>query len=34
VLDGKARTVDVSAFRANRFAENKPIKADYEYLDD
>ncbi len=34
VLDGKARTVDVSAFRASRFAENKPIKADYEYVDD
>jgi len=34
VLDGKARTVDVSAFRPNRFAENKPIKADHEYVDD
>lgn len=34
VLDGKAGTVDISAFRASRFAENRPIKADYEYVDD
>jgi len=34
LLDGKAKTVDISAFRPNRFAENCPIKADYEYVDD
>jgi glycine/D-amino acid oxidase-like deaminating enzyme len=34
VLDGKARSVDISPFRPNRFAENAPIKAEYEYMDD
>lgn len=34
VLDGKASSVDVGAFRPNRFAENCPIKAEYEYADD
>lgn len=34
VLDGKARSVDVRAFRPSRFAENAPIKAEYEYVDD
>ena len=34
VLDGKATTVDISAFRPNRFAENCSIKAEYEYVDD
>lgn len=34
VLDGKAKTVDISAFRPNRFAEHCPIKAEYEYVDD
>ena len=34
VLDGKGRTVDISAFRPNRFADNQPIKAEYEYVDD
>jgi glycine/D-amino acid oxidase-like deaminating enzyme len=34
VLDGKAKTVDIHTFRPNRFAENCPIKADYEYVDD
>ncbi|HYM78437.1 MAG TPA: FAD-binding oxidoreductase [Candidatus Dormibacteraeota bacterium] len=34
VLDGKAGTVDISAFHPNRFAENHPIKAEYEYVDD
>jgi sarcosine oxidase subunit beta len=33
-LDGKASSVDISAFRPNRFAENSPIKAEYEYVDD
>ena len=34
VLDGRGKTVDVSAFRPSRFAEDQPIKADYEYVDD
>ena len=34
VLDGAGRTVDISGFRANRFADNQPIKAEYEYVDD
>jgi sarcosine oxidase subunit beta len=34
VLDGKAASVDMSAFHPNRFAENRPIKAEYEYVDD
>jgi len=34
VLDGKGKTVDVSAFRPERFADNCPIQAEYEYVDD
>ena len=34
VLDGKATAVDISSFQPNRFAENHPIKAEYEYVDD
>jgi glycine/D-amino acid oxidase-like deaminating enzyme len=34
VLDGKSKSVDVSAFRPSRFQEQQPIKADYEYVDD
>lgn len=34
VLDGKANSVDISAFRPQRFAEKQPIKAEYEYVDD
>ena len=34
LLDGQAKTVDIGAFRPGRFAEGKPIKAQYEYLDD
>jgi sarcosine oxidase subunit beta len=34
LLDGTSKTVDISAFRPNRFAEGKPIKADFEYGDD
>jgi glycine/D-amino acid oxidase-like deaminating enzyme len=34
MLDGSGKTVDISAFRADRFAKNKPIKAEYEYVDD
>jgi sarcosine oxidase subunit beta len=34
LLDGQGNSVDVSAFRPNRFAEHQPIKAEYEYVDD
>lgn len=34
LLDGMASTVDIRSFRPGRFAENKPIKAAYEYQDD
>ncbi|HZS95588.1 MAG TPA: FAD-binding oxidoreductase, partial [Terriglobales bacterium] len=34
ILDGVATTVDISAFRPSRFAEGKPIKAEFEYKDD
>jgi glycine/D-amino acid oxidase-like deaminating enzyme len=34
LLDGKSSSVDISVFRPNRFAENAPIKAEYEYVDD
>ena len=34
ILDGAGQTVDISAFRPNRFAEGKPIKAEFEYVDD
>ena len=34
ILDGKSRTVDLTPFRPTRFAEGKPIKADFEYKDD
>jgi len=34
LLDGKGKSVDVSAFRPGRFAEGLPIKAEYEYKDD
>ena len=34
MLDGLGKTVDISAFRPDRFAEHKPIKAEYEYVDD
>jgi sarcosine oxidase, subunit beta len=34
LMDGCGRTVDISAFRPSRFAEGKPIKAEYEYVDD
>jgi sarcosine oxidase subunit beta len=34
VLDGAAKTVDITAFRPSRFAEGKPIKAEFEYKDD
>jgi sarcosine oxidase, subunit beta len=34
VLDGNSKSVDIAAFRPSRFAENQPIKAKYEYVDD
>ena len=34
LLDGSAKAVDISAFCPSRFAEDKPIKAEYEYVDD
>jgi sarcosine oxidase, subunit beta len=34
VLDRKASSMDLSAFRTNRFAENAPIKPEFEYVDD
>jgi glycine/D-amino acid oxidase-like deaminating enzyme len=34
LLEGRAHTVDISSFRPARFAEGKPIKAEFEYQDD
>jgi sarcosine oxidase subunit beta len=34
VLDGQGKTVDIQAFRPQRFAEGQPIRAEYEYVDD
>jgi glycine/D-amino acid oxidase-like deaminating enzyme len=34
VVDGRAKTVDVQAFRTDRFALGQPIKAEYEYVED
>ena len=34
LLDGAANSVDITAFRPSRFAEKRPIKAAYEYVDD
>jgi len=34
LLEGEAKTVDISSFRPTRFAEGKPIQAQYEYQDD
>jgi len=34
LLDGSGKSVDIAAFRPNRFAENQPIRAEYEYADD
>jgi len=33
VLDGKGKTVDVSAFRPDRFRDHHPIEAEHEYRD-
>ncbi|HUK26004.1 MAG TPA: FAD-binding oxidoreductase [Terriglobales bacterium] len=34
LLDGRAKTVDITAFLPSRFAEGKAIKAEFEYADD
>lgn len=34
ILDGAAKTVDITAFRPSRFVEGKLIKAEFEYKDD
>ena len=34
LTDGQATSIDVSAFRPNRFEEGNPIKAEFEYSDD
>jgi len=34
LLDGHGKTVDISAFQPNRFTEDAPICAEYEYQDD
>ncbi len=34
LMDGCGKTVDISVFRPSRFADGKPIKAEYEYVDD
>jgi sarcosine oxidase, subunit beta len=34
VMGGNGETVDIRAFRPDRFAHNQPIKAEYEYVDD
>jgi sarcosine oxidase subunit beta len=33
-IDGKATSVNIEPFRPSRFAENSPIKSEYEYVDD
>lgn len=34
IVDGIAKTVDITAFRPARFAEGRPIRAEHEYVDD
>jgi sarcosine oxidase subunit beta len=34
LLDGLAKSVDITSFRPSRFAEGKPIRAEFEYQDD
>jgi hypothetical protein len=34
VVDGRAKTVDIQAFRTNRFSLEQLIKAEYKYIDD
>ena len=33
LLDGRASTVDITAFRASRFAEGQPIRPQFEYAE-
>jgi hypothetical protein len=33
LLDGRASTVDITAFRASRFAEGQPIRPEFEYAE-
>ncbi len=34
LLDGCGKSVDIRSFSPSRFAEGKPIKAEFEYQDD
>lgn len=34
LLDGAAKTVDISAFRYSRFQEGEPIKTEFDYQND
>jgi glycine/D-amino acid oxidase-like deaminating enzyme len=34
LADGRASSVDITSFRPERFAEGKPIRAEFEYVDD
>ena len=34
LVDGRGKTVDITAFAPNRFAEGRPIKTEFEYVDD
>jgi len=34
LLDGRGKSVDITSFRPSRFAEGKPIRAEFEYQDD
>jgi sarcosine oxidase, subunit beta len=34
LLDGRSQSVDITSFRPSRFAEGKPIRAEFEYQDD
>jgi glycine/D-amino acid oxidase-like deaminating enzyme len=34
LLDGRGTSVDIASFRPSRFAEGKPIRAEFEYQDD
>ncbi len=33
ILDGRSKTVDISAFRVSRFAEGQPIRPEFEYAE-
>jgi len=34
ILDGKSKTIDISILRPGRFADGKPIEAEFEYADE